>query len=75
MICPLPPREREGTHAKRGKGEGAAEYQRLDPCTTLTRPLRGHPLPGRERDWAPPLREYRSRGAAGEKVSRPARDG
>ncbi|QCN96544.1 hypothetical protein D3093_14415 (plasmid) [Azospirillum argentinense] len=46
---PLPPREREGAHAKRGKGEGVAKDQRHDPRSTLTRPLCGHPLPGRER--------------------------
>ncbi|AWJ89060.1 hypothetical protein Sp245p_04290 [Azospirillum baldaniorum] len=49
MTSPLPSREREGAQAKRGKGEGDAKKQRLDPRATLTRPLRGHPLPGRER--------------------------
>ncbi|QCO06297.1 hypothetical protein D3867_30745 (plasmid) [Azospirillum argentinense] len=47
---PLPPREREGARVKRGKGEGADKAWSTDPRTTLTRPLRGHPLPGRERD-------------------------
>ncbi|KAA0679350.1 hypothetical protein DS837_26005 [Azospirillum brasilense] len=48
---PLPPREREGTRAPRGKGEGTAKDRSLNPRATLTRPLRGHPLPGRERGW------------------------
>ncbi|QCO03843.1 hypothetical protein D3867_17765 (plasmid) [Azospirillum argentinense] len=50
---PLPPREREGTRAKRGKGEHAAKDRWFDPRTTLTRPLCGHPLPGRERELTP----------------------
>ncbi|KAA0681970.1 hypothetical protein DS843_09420 [Roseomonas genomospecies 6] len=49
MRSPLPPREREGARATRGKGEGAGNRLAPDPWTTLTRPLRGHPLPGRER--------------------------
>ncbi|QCO04676.1 hypothetical protein D3867_22585 (plasmid) [Azospirillum argentinense] len=52
MNLPLPPREREGARARRGKGEGAATDQRVDPCTTLTRRLRRHPLPGRERGFS-----------------------
>ncbi|NUB19316.1 hypothetical protein GBZ26_08835 [Azospirillum formosense] len=53
-VFPLPPREREGAHAKRGKGEGTGNGQGLDSRTTLTRRLRRHPLPGREREWIPP---------------------
>ncbi|KAA0680822.1 hypothetical protein DS837_23125 [Azospirillum brasilense] len=49
-IHPLPPREREGARAKRGKGEGTAKDRWFDPSTTLTRRLRRHPLPGRERE-------------------------
>ncbi|WP_353860131.1 molybdopterin-dependent oxidoreductase [Azospirillum formosense] len=67
---PSPAPGEGGTHASAWEGEGAAEDQRLDPRTPLTRsrrtegppaasalafsqresPLRGHPLPRRERD-------------------------
>ncbi|NUB09957.1 hypothetical protein FW320_27820 [Azospirillum sp. Vi22] len=53
LISPLPSREREGAHAQRGKGEGVAKGWCLDPRTTLTRRLRRHPLPGRERGFSP----------------------
>ncbi len=45
MIFPLPPREREGARAPRGKGEGAGNGLSYDPGLTLTRPF-GPPSPG-----------------------------
>ncbi|NUB20566.1 hypothetical protein GBZ26_15320 [Azospirillum formosense] len=50
LIFPLPPREREGARAQRGKGEGTATAKCLILVFTLTRRLRRHPLPGRERE-------------------------